>query len=143
MATLRAQLNHLATAWLLCQVLMLAVLVSGSCCPEPRQATHAMDCASSAADECPMAAVTGQPCPMHTGAASAPRAHADASQGSGPVLECPCDTPMRVLASLLPEAGVLTPTIEASVLTSVDLHPPVAALTLERPSRHDTPPPRA
>ena len=53
-------------------MLSLAVLLSGDCCPDPTAGrTHAVDCETAPASECPMTALTGQPCPMHQGHAEA------------------------------------------------------------------------
>lgn len=117
-------------------MLSLAVLLSGDCCPDPIAGrTHAVDCETAPASECPMTALTGQPCPMHQG-------HAEAASPT-PVISEACSMPMRVLASLLPEAGILVPVLPTATVTVAVAPVAPPAATLDVPPQHDTPPPRS
>ena len=82
-----------------------------------------------------MTALTGHPCPMHAGYTAAP--------SSTPVISEACSTPMRVLASLLPDAGILAPVLASVAAEAVDVPPAPPVLTLDAQLQHDTPPPRA
>ena len=135
MSTFRRQLHRFVTIWILFQVLSLAVLLSGDCCPDPTAGrTHFVDCETAPGSECPMTALTGQPCPMHQGQAEA--------ASPTPVISEACSMPMRVLASLLPDAGILAPAQTSAAVEAVDAPPAAPVLTLDVPLQLDTPPPR-
>ena len=136
MSTFRHHIHRFVTIWILFQMLSLAVLLSGGCCPGPESERRtAVDCETAPATECPMTTLTGHPCPMHVGHTDAP--------GATPVLSEACSTPMRVLASLLPDAGILVPVQTPTAVVAVDALPDVPVLTLDGLLQHDTPPPRS
>jgi hypothetical protein len=133
-----------AFAWLSCQVASLSALLPAECCmahhtlAESTEPCHE----STPAESCPMRAVDGQACPMHTGAA-----HHDAAAQQNAEEQCAmrgtCNGPAVALAGLFAIPGVLVSQSQVRIdatSSMLTLMPLRFASTL---SPLDTPPPRS
>jgi hypothetical protein len=143
MTSLRRRLRLLTATWLIFQAASLSALVPRDCCAAHRPAAIGSDqrChENTAAEQCPMRAANGTPCPMHRGG----HTHTSEKSPDSCAIRGTCEGPMAALFAQLSNHGVLP--------GSFTMVPDVHATSLNAGTREsllgrlaspDPPPPRA
>jgi hypothetical protein len=133
MPHLRSSVRRFAAIWLCCQVLSVCVLGAADVRDVYRASATNAEC-DGHAGLCPIEAVTGVPCPMHS---------ANTESGRACSMRGLCSTPVGTLSVLLTVPGVLVDTVFSDMGGFAPAVSPVSPSRLDVFLDNDAPPPRA